>query len=133
MIDERRTFRATIHIASLSAPNYRRELREIVVDAGSEYNWMPADLLLEMGVRPARTERFQIATDGVVERDVGFALIYANGRSTATPVVFAGEDDVVMLGAIALEGLNLRVDVGCGALVPAGPVPVATYSRPALV
>ncbi len=133
MIDERKTFRTTIHIASMSAPNYRRELREIVVDAASEYNWMPADLLFELGVRPARSERFQVAAGGVVERDIGFALIYANGRSTATPVVFAGDDDVVMLGAIGLEGLNLCVDVGRWELVPAGPVPVTTYSRPALV
>ena len=133
MIDERKNFRTTIHIASMSAPNYRRDLREIVVDAASEYNWMPADLLFELGVRPARSERFQVPAGGVVERDVGFALIYASGRSTATPVVFAGDEDVVMLGAIGLEGLNLRVDVGCGDLVPAGPVPVAAYSRPALV
>ena len=133
MIDERKNFRTTIHIASLSAPNYRRELREIVVDAASEYNWMPADLLFELGVRPARSECFQLAAGGVVEREIGFALIYANGRSTATPVVFAGDADVVMLGAIGLEGLNLCVDAKRWELVPAGPVPVTTYSRPALV
>jgi predicted aspartyl protease len=133
MIDERRLFRTTIAIASLSAPNYRRELAEIVVDTGSEYNWMPAGLLLELGIRPARIERFETANGRVVEREVGFALIYASGRSTATPVVFAGDDDIVMLGAIALDGLNLRVDGGRRELVPAGPVPVASHGRPALV
>lgn len=133
MIDDRRIFRTTIAIASLSAPNYRRELSEIVVDAGSEYNWLPADLLMELGVRPARAERFELGAGTVVERDVGFAIIYANGRSTATPVVFAGNEDIVMLGAIALEGLNLCVDQARRQLVPAGPVPAALYSRPALV
>ena len=133
MIDEHRTFRTTIAIASLTAPNYRRELLETVVDAGSEYNWMPANLLLELGVRPARVERFEVRRGHVVEREVGFALIYAGGRSTAAPVVFAGEDDVVMLGAIGLEGLNLRLDTARQELVPAGPVPVLTYSRPVLV
>lgn len=133
MIDERRIVRTTIAIASLSAPNYRRELSEIVVNTGSEYNWMPAGLLLELGVRPARVERFELKEGVVVERDVGFALIYAHGRSTATPVVFAGEDDVIMLGAIGLDGLNLCVDQTRWQLVPAGPVPVATHPRPALV
>ena len=133
MIDERKTFRTTVAIASLTAPNYRRELAEIAVDAGSEYNWMPASLLLELGVRPARVEHFEIAKGRVVEREVGFALIYASGRSTAAPVVFAGDEDVVMLGAIALDGLNLRLDASRQELVPAGPVPVLTHSRPALV
>lgn len=133
MIDERRTFRTTIAVASLTAPNYRRELLETVVDVGSEYNWMPANLLLELGVRPARVERFEVARGRVVEREVGFALIYAGGRSTAAPVVFAGDEDVVILGAIGLEGLNLRPDPARQELVPAGPVPVLTYSRPALV
>ena len=133
MIDERRTFRTTIAIASLSSPNYRRELSEIVVDNGSEYNWIPAGLLLELGIRPARVERFELARDQVIEREVGFALIYTMGRSTATPVVFAGADDVVMLGAIGLEGLNLRVDAARRELVPAGPVPVSPHGRPALV
>jgi predicted aspartyl protease len=133
MIDDRRPFRTTIAIAALSAPNYRRELAEVVVDTGSEYNWMPAGLLLELGVRPARVERFEITHGRVVEREVGFALIYASGRSTAAPVVFAGDQDVVMLGAIALDGLNLWVDGGRHELVPAGPVPVASHARPALV
>lgn len=133
MIDDRRLFRTTIAIASLSAPNYRRELPEIVVDTGSEYNWMPAGLLLELGVRPARIERFELRQGVVVERDVGFALIYAHGRSTAAPVVFAGDEDLIMLGAIGLDGLNLCVDQARRQLVPAGPVPAATPSRPALV
>lgn len=133
MIDERKNFRTTIAIASLSAPNYRRELLEIVVDSGSEYNWIPANLLLELGVRPARLERFELPGGRVVERELGFALIYASGRSTAAPVVFAGEDDIVMLGSIGLEGLNLRPDAARQELVPAGPIPAISYTRPALV
>ena len=36
-----------------------------------------------------------------------------------------GEQDMVLLGAHGLEGLNLRVDLGRKELVPAGPVPAA--------
>ncbi|MGH7694034.1 MAG: hypothetical protein ACRENH_03595, partial [Gemmatimonadaceae bacterium] len=44
---------------------------------------------------------------------------------TPTIVVFAQEADMVLLGAIALEGLNLRIDVISKELVPARPVLVA--------
>ena len=40
-------------------------------------------------------------------------------------VVFAAPSDTVVLGALGLEGMNLRVDVGRKALVPAGPVRAA--------
>lgn len=60
-----------------------------------------------------------------MEREVGFALIYAAGRSAAAAVVFARVGDMVLLGAHGLEGLNLRVDLGRKELVPAGPVPAA--------
>jgi hypothetical protein len=48
----------------------------------------------------------------VLEREVGFALVYAGGRSAAAAVVFAAEGAMVLLGAHGLEGLNLRVDLG---------------------
>ncbi|MEX2152696.1 MAG: hypothetical protein WD825_05105 [Gemmatimonadaceae bacterium] len=61
----------------------------------------------------------------VSEREVGFALIYASGRSAAAAVVFAEARDMVLLGAHVLEGLNLRVDLARRELVPAAPVPAA--------
>lgn len=68
-----------------------------------------------------------IATaDGrILEREVGFAILYAGGRSAAAAVVFAREGDMVLLGAHGLEGLNLRVDRARKELIPAGPVPAA--------
>jgi hypothetical protein len=52
-------------------------------------------------------------------------MLYAGGRSTPTIVVFAQPADLVLLGALGLEGLNLRVDLGRKELVPAGLVPAA--------
>lgn len=40
-------------------------------------------------------------------------------------VAFAEPDDMTLLGAHGLEGLNLRVDLVARALVPAGSVPAA--------
>jgi predicted aspartyl protease len=96
-----------------------------MVDTGSEYNWIPSNVLLDLGIAPARVERFETADGRVLEREIGFAMIYAGGRSSPTIVVFAGDDDLTLLGAFGLEGLNLRIDLGRKELVPAGPVPVA--------
>ena len=125
MIDDMGIFRTTLSLAALATPDDRRDLVDVLVDTGSEYNWLPTALLLELGVSPVRIDRFETADGRVLEREIGFALLYAAGRSTATIVVFAQEGDMVLLGAHGLEGMNLRVDLNRRELIPAGPVPVA--------
>lgn len=125
MIDEMGIFRTTVAFAPLTEPDNRREI-EVMVDTGSEYNWVPRAVLAELGVQPQDTEHFETADSRVLEREVGSALVYAAGRVRATVVVFAEAGDMVLLGAIGLEALNLRVDLARKELVPAGPVPVAT-------
>ena len=125
MIDDMGIFRTTIELAALMAPERRRVLQDVMVDTGSEYNWIPADVLLDLGIAPVRIERFQTADGRVLEREVGYAFLYAAGRESPTIVVFARDDDMVLLGAFGLEGLNLRVDLVRRELVPAGPLPVA--------
>lgn len=125
MVDDMGIFRTTLSLAALATPDDRRDLPDVLVDTGSEYNWLPTALLLELGVSPVRIDRFETADGRVLEREIGFALLYAGGRSTATIVVFAQEGDMVLLGAHGLEGMNLRVDLVRRELIPAGPVPVA--------
>lgn len=125
MIDEMGIFRTTIAIAPLSHPTRRRELTDVMVDTGSEYNWIQRSVLESLGVRPERVERFESADGRILERQVGFALLFAGGRSAPTIAVFAEEGDMTLLGAFGLEGLNMRVDLGRKELVPAGPVPAA--------
>jgi predicted aspartyl protease len=97
----------------------------MMVDTGSEYSWVPRELLEELGVKPARMERFKTADGRILERDIGYAMVFAAGRASPTIVVYADKGDMVLLGALALEGMNLRVDLVLRELVPAGPVPVA--------
>jgi predicted aspartyl protease len=125
MIDDMGIFRTTLGISALASPERRRDLLDVMVDTGSEYNWIPSEVLVDLGVSPVRVDRFETADGRVLEREVGFALVYAGGRSAAAAVVFAAEGDMVLLGAHGLEGLNLRVDLGRKELVPAGPVPAA--------
>jgi predicted aspartyl protease len=118
-------FRTSVSVESLAASGRRRVLEDVMVDTGSEYNWFPATVLHSIGVVPVRQDRFETADGRVLERDVGFALVYAGGRSAPTLVVFGEPGDMTLLGAHGLEGLNLRVDLARKALVPAGPVPAA--------
>ena len=125
MIDDRGIFRTTIGVAPVTNPTNRVDIERVMVDTGSEYNWIPESILVALGVAAERVERFETADGRILERNIGFAMIYAGGRSTPSIVVFAGAGDMVLLGALGLEGLNLRVDLGRKELVPAGPVPAA--------
>lgn len=125
MMDGMGIFRTTLEIAALAAPENRHRLIDVLVDTGSEYNWFPRAVLERLGVTPARMDRFETADGRLLEREVGFALIYAAGRSAAAAVVFAEPGDMMLLGAHGLEGLNLRVDLGRQELALAGPVPAA--------
>jgi predicted aspartyl protease len=125
MIDDMGIFRTTIEIAPLADHDKRLTFVDVMVDTGSEYNWIPEEKLVELGVTPVRIERFETADGRILERPVGFAMIFAGGRSSPTIVVFAEPGEMTLLGAYGLEGLNLRIDLGRRELVPAGPVPVA--------
>ena len=116
--------RTTIAVAALTGEP-RQELPNVIVDTGSEYNGIPAEVLRRLGVLPVRTERFETADGRILERHVGFAMLFAGNRSAAAAVVFAEPGDMVLLGAHGLEGLNLRVDLVRRELIPAGPVPAA--------
>jgi len=126
MIDEMGIFRTTLGVASLAASGTQASVANVMVDTGSEYTWLPEELLARLGVAPVRIDRFQTADGRILERSVGFAMLYAAGRSAPSIVVFAGNRDLVLLGAHGLEGLNLRVDLVRKELVPAGPVPAAS-------
>jgi hypothetical protein len=62
----------------------------------------------------------------VLERAIAFTNVYVGGTSAPDIVVFGDDGDMTSLGARALEGLNLRVDLVSRTLVPAGPVPVTS-------
>ena len=117
-------FRTSISVGGLTG-NMPRIAIEVMVDTGSEYNWVPSVVLESLGIARVRRDRFETADGRVLERDVGFAMIYAGDRSAAVAVVFGEPGDMTLLGAIGLESLNLRVDLVRKELVPAGPVPAA--------
>lgn len=118
-------FRTTIEIESWDHRGRRRAVPDTLVDTGSEYTWVPREVLEPLGIAAQRKQAFIVADGRRIERDIGYALVRAGGAEAPDLVVFAEPGDMVLLGVHSLEGLNLKVDPVRKQLVPAGPVIVA--------
>lgn len=116
------TFRTTIMIESVARRGEMRTVADALVDTGSEYTWVPAEVLASLGIQPEQTQRFIVADGRQLDREVGIAIVHAANAKAPDFVVFAQPGDMVLLGARSLEGLNVRVDAQRKELVPAGPV-----------
>lgn len=81
-----------------------------LVDTGSELTWLPADVLRGIGIVPRRKRIFSTATQQRVEREVGYAILSAEGYETNDEVVFAEPSDLTLLGVRTLEGFGVAVD-----------------------
>jgi predicted aspartyl protease len=81
-----------------------------LVDTGSELTWLPADVLKGAGVTSCRKRIFATATKQQVGRDVGCAILSAEGYDTNDEVVFAASGDMTLLGVGTLEGFGVMVD-----------------------
>ena len=81
-----------------------------LVDTGSELSWLPRQPLLDVGIHPRAKKRFVTADGTVVERDIGYAILSAEGYKTIDEVVFAEKADSTLLGVRTLEGFSVMVD-----------------------
>ena len=125
MPDDMGIFRTDVEIEHHARPGERRLLSAVLVDTGAELSWAPASVLDDLGIERRKSVRFPQADGSVLVRDVGFAIIYAGGTMTTDELVFGEPNDLVLLGARTLEGMNVKLDIVGKRLVPAGPVPAA--------
>jgi predicted aspartyl protease len=121
-------FRTTIEIQNWELRGPGRALPDTLVDTGSEYTWIPREVLEQLAIRAQRKQAFEVADGRRIERDIGYALVGAGGTEAPDLVVFADPGDMTLLGAHSLEGLNLKIDPVRKQLVPAGPVITATVA-----
>ncbi len=71
-----------------------------------------------INVKPTRMIRLRLANSGVVKKSLGEVGTAINEYvASATPVVF-GDEDVYLLGAVAMERLSLAPDPVKRILVP---------------
>ncbi|MGQ0538733.1 MAG: retroviral-like aspartic protease family protein [Gemmatimonadaceae bacterium] len=99
-----------------------RAIENALVDTASELTWAPRPVLEELGIRSERLQRFALADGRTIDRPIGIGIVHAAGTSAPDFVVFAEPEDMVILGARSLEGMNLRVDALTKRLIPAGPI-----------
>jgi len=83
---------------------------EALVDTGSQLTWLPRDLLAATNITPLRKRSFSTATQQIVTRDTGYAIVGAQGFETVDEVVFAEPGDMTLLGVRTLEGFGVMVD-----------------------
>ncbi|HEX9930634.1 MAG TPA: retroviral-like aspartic protease family protein [Pyrinomonadaceae bacterium] len=96
---------------------------KMLVDTGSDYTWVSAKTLEELGIeREKKDLQFKMANGQIITRSVGFAIIRYDKYFTVDEVVFAEKGDLLLLGARTLEGLNLTVNSQQKRLVAAGPL-----------
>jgi predicted aspartyl protease len=114
--------RTTIEVRNWERRGTWRALPDTLVDTGSEYTWIPRHVLQELDVTAQRKQAFIVADGRRIDRDIGYVLLRAAGSEAPDLVVFGEADDMTLLGAHALEGLNLKIDPVRKQLVPAGPV-----------
>ena len=101
-------------------------LPKLLVDTGSEYTWVPGEILHKINIaREKKDLAFIMANGQKITRAVGFAIIKVGEYFTIDEVVFGEEGDMLLLGARTLEGLNLTVDSRLKKLVASGPLPAA--------
>jgi predicted aspartyl protease len=94
-----------------------------MVHTGAESTWINATVLEALGIERRKKDlQFQLASGQIVTRSVGYAVLKVDKSETVDEVVFAETGDLQLLGARALEGLNLQVDARRKRLVAAGPI-----------
>jgi predicted aspartyl protease len=104
---------------------------KVMVYTGTESTWIDSAILAKAGIEPRKKDlQFQMANGQIVTRSVGYAVLKVNKAETVDEVVFAQRGDLQLLGARALEGLNLRVDSRRKKLMAAGPIVVAPAVPP---
>ena len=117
-------------VQNVQFPARRAVARSLLVDSGSEFTWIPAELLRSIGVRVAKPgQQFVMADGRTIVRSIGYAIVRAEGFETVDEVVFAEPGDLALLGARTLEGFGARVDPRRKRLVASGPHLAALAAR----
>ena len=123
-------FRVNVVAANPKQEDVATAPQEALVDSGSELTWLPADVLLAIGIIPRRERQFHTASKQILTRKIGYAILRAEGYETNDEVVFAEPNDMVLLGVRTIEGFGVMVDnishrfVATTTIVAAGQRPV---------
>ena len=102
------TFHWPMEIAPLDGARYQTVTA--IVDPGITFSQIPASLLRQLGITPARTIESQRADGSVIQAHLGDLKVRINGRETHSTVLFAEENSPIRMGNYALQGAALAAD-----------------------
>ena len=109
-------FNVTIAVANVHGHTF--EEVEVTVDTACDFTTVPREMLQRLGV-PVSGEAISEMADGrQVPAETGWALVRLEGREVYTPVIFAEEGEVSLLGVTTLEVARLGVDPTNRRLIP---------------
>jgi predicted aspartyl protease len=103
------TFFTDVQIASPRRAD-RRQTVKLLVDSGSVYTWISANVLRDVGVQPTDRRRVVTIEGRTTERGLAEILITLEGRTLHTLCLFGEPGDLEVLGAYTLEGFGLAID-----------------------
>ncbi len=113
-------------IKNVRKPRNITTVQRLMVDTGSEYTWIPEDILKTIGIQVTKKDvPFLMANGQPITRDIGYAIIKVESFETVDEVVFAKKSDLKLLGSRTLEGFAAMVDPRRKKLVASGPIPAA--------
>ncbi len=70
------TFTVGCKIANHEDRSRSKVVLRVLVDTGSGYTWIAGSTLREIGIQPEKKMRAVMANGAILERDMGFALVY---------------------------------------------------------
>jgi predicted aspartyl protease len=109
--------RISVEVSNIQSPELKESNVELIVDTGSMYCWIPKDILKKIGILEKGKRTFRTISGEKVERPFGYAWFAYNGTSGGSEVVFAEAGDGSVLGALAMEGMGLKVDPKNGKII----------------
>ena len=100
---------AKVAVENVSRSLGRREI-ELLVDTGALDSIVSKEVLRGLAIEPEEKLSFELAKGSAIEREVGEARFYFDGRKAVSPVIFGEEGDAEVLGVVTLESMGLEVD-----------------------
>ena len=83
-------FYADCSVQNMADRDKSASIKQLIVDTGSEFTWLPENILTEIGVSGQKPNQKFVRTDGqVITRDVGYAILRTDGFETVDEIVFA--------------------------------------------
>jgi predicted aspartyl protease len=124
------SFSVTCEVQILTLERQPAAVTDVMVDTGSEYTWLPEDVLRGARIPVSKRDLGFVMADGTaIQRDVGYAFLRCGEFETVDEVVFGRPDDLRLLGARTLEGFAARVDSRERRLLADRAIPAAETRR----